>query len=140
MLRRTLTLLTVAASLAGASPAAAVTGPAVPAAKPDHLLVTVRHTGPDTDGTFSLDCHPAGGRHPDPAAACATLTRATRGDRDPFAPVPRDAVCTMIYGGPATAQVSGLWHGRPVHASYDRANGCELGRWRALVPLLPAIG
>jgi hypothetical protein len=140
MLRRTLTLLAAAASVAGATPATAATDGAVPPAKPDHLLVTVRHSGAATDGTFSLDCHPAGGRHPDPVGACATLTRVTRSTHDPFAPVPDDAVCTMIYGGPATARVAGLWHGRPVHASFDRSDGCELSRWNALVPLLPRIG
>ncbi len=135
MLRRTLTLL-AAASVAGATPA---TADAVPPAKPDHLVVTVWRSGAATDGTFSLDCHPAGGRHPAPAAACAALTRATRGARDPFAPVPEDALCTMVYGGPATARVAGLWHGRPVRAAFDRSDGCELSRWNALVPLLPDL-
>jgi subtilisin inhibitor-like len=136
MLRRTLTLLAAAASVAGAAPATA----AAPPAAPDHLVVTVRHSGRATDGTFALACHPAGGRHPQPAAACAAVTRASRGARDPFAPVPGDAVCTMIYGGPATARVTGTWHGRPVAASFDRSNGCELSRWDALVPLLPDVG
>lgn len=138
MLRRTLTLLAVAASVAGATPAAARTVP--PAAAPDHLFVTVRHSGPGTDGTFSLDCRPAGGRHPSPAAACAALRRAGEAHTDPFAPVPAGSVCTMVYGGPATARVAGRWHGRPVQATFDRSDGCEISRWHALVPLLPAVG
>lgn len=136
MLRRTLTLLAVAASVAGAPTAAAGT---VPHAAPDHLVVTVRHSGPGTDGTFSLDCRPAGGRHPSPAAACAALRRAAREHADPFAPVPKGSVCTMVYGGPATARVAGRWQGRPVQATFDRSDGCEIGRWQALVPLLPAV-
>jgi len=137
MLRRTLTLLAVAASVAGATPAAART---VPPAAPDHLLVTVRHSGTGTDGTFSLDCRPPGGRHPAPAAACAALRRAEGAHADPFAPVPEGSVCTMVYGGPATARVAGHLHGRPVQAVFDRSDGCEISRWHALVPLLPALG
>jgi hypothetical protein len=46
-------------------------------------------------------------------------------------------MCTMLYGGPATAHVTGTWAGRPVDARFDRADGCEIARWDALVPLLP---
>jgi hypothetical protein len=137
MLRRTLTLLAAVAAAAGATPAAAGQ---VPPAKPDRLVVTVRHSGAATDGRFSLDCHPARGVHPAPAAACDALARRDRAGGDPFAPVPDGVVCTMIYGGPATAHVAGLWHGRPVDARFDRTDGCEMSRWDALVPLLPDVG
>ncbi|MFI7686078.1 SSI family serine proteinase inhibitor [Streptomyces griseoaurantiacus] len=103
----------------------------------DRLTVTVRQAG-RADGTYLLRCHPGGGSHPDPGGACAVLDRRTTWGRDPFAPVPPDALCTMRYGGPATARVTGTWAGRPVDASYDRADGCEIARWDALVPLLPA--
>lgn len=43
----------------------------------------------------------------------------------------------MIYGGPATAHVTGTWAGRPVDSRFDRADGCQIARWDALVPLLP---
>ena len=65
------------------------------------------------------------------------MERNTRWGRDAFAPVPRDAVCTLRYGGPATARVTGTWAGRPVDATYGRTNGCEIARWDRLVPLLP---
>jgi hypothetical protein len=103
----------------------------------DRLTVTVQHAGA-ADGTYVLRCHPGGGSHPDPGGACAALDRGTTWGRDPFAPVPPDALCTMQYGGPATARVTGTWAGRPVDASYDRRNGCEIARWDALVPVLPA--
>jgi hypothetical protein len=64
----------------------------------------------------------------------------TQWGRDPFAPVPPDSTCTMVYGGPATAHVTGTWAGRPVDATYDRGNGCEIGRWDRMVPLLPKVG
>ena len=105
----------------------------------DHLTVTVRHAGDGTDGTFDLYCHPGGGNHPDVSGACEALDRVARWGRDTFAPVPEDSVCTMQYGGPATAHVTGRWAGRPVDASYDRSDGCQIGRWDRLVPLLPDL-
>ncbi|MEU1478767.1 SSI family serine proteinase inhibitor [Streptomyces sp. NPDC001668] len=104
----------------------------------DHLTVTVHHAGGGLDGTFEVDCHPARGTHPDPAGACAGLDRNTRWGRDTFAPVPEGSVCTMLYGGPATAHVTGTWAGRPVDARFDRSDGCETARWDRFVPLLPA--
>jgi hypothetical protein len=105
----------------------------------DHLTVTVRDAGDGTDGTYQLSCHPGGGTHPDVARACAALDRSTTWGKDLFAPVPDGSVCTMQYGGPATARVTGTWAGRPVDASYDRSDGCEIGRWDRLVPLLPDL-
>ncbi|WP_053852359.1 SSI family serine proteinase inhibitor [Streptomyces sp. NRRL B-24085] len=105
----------------------------------DHLTVTVRDAGHGADGTFEVDCHPARGTHPDPAGACAGLDRNTRWGRDTFAPVPEGSVCTMLYGGPATAHVTGTWAGRPVDARFDRSNGCETARWDRFVPLLPGM-
>jgi len=105
----------------------------------DHLTVTVRHAGPGLDGTYQLYCHPGSGDHPDVAGACEALDRGSRWGRETFAPVPGGSVCTMQYGGPATAHVTGTWAGRPVDASYDRSNGCEIGRWDRLVPLLPDL-
>ncbi|MEV8552437.1 SSI family serine proteinase inhibitor [Streptomyces glaucescens] len=102
-----------------------------------HLNVTVRDAGGDADGTYELDCHPSRGSHPDPAGACRALDRNTRWGSDAFAPVAGDAVCTMRYGGTATARVTGTWAGRPVDAAFDRSNGCEIDRWDRLVPFLP---
>lgn len=48
-------------------------------------------------------------------------------------------LCTMQYGGSATAHVTGTWAGRPVDARYDRGDGCEIARWDRLVPLLPDL-
>ncbi|MEU6100116.1 SSI family serine proteinase inhibitor [Streptomyces flaveolus] len=105
----------------------------------DHLTVTVRDAGPGADGTYELYCHPDGGSHPDPAGACAVLDRDTRWGQDTFAPVPEGSACTMQYGGPATAHVTGTWGGRPVDARYDRSDGCQVSRWNRMVPLLPDL-
>ncbi|MEV7080269.1 SSI family serine proteinase inhibitor [Streptomyces sp. NPDC093516] len=138
-----------AASVAAVGSFAAVPSPAYaradaaalpsPAGGPDrdHLTVTVRDAGGGTDGTYELYCDPAGGSHPDPRGACATLQRDTRWGQDLFAPAPEGGFCTMQYGGPATAHVTGTWAGRPVDATYDRRDGCGIARWDRLVPLLP---
>jgi hypothetical protein len=146
-------LLGVSVSVAALAPLSAVPGVAAAAsvsvAVPppvggedragDHLTVTVRHAGGGRDGTYELYCHPGGGTHPDVRGACGALDRNTRWGRDTFAPVPEGSVCTMRYGGPATAHVTGTWAGRPVDAAYDRGNGCEITRWNRLVPLLPDL-
>jgi hypothetical protein len=125
---------------------AAVSGPVAPPPvrdedrAADRLTVTVRDAGEGADGTYEVYCHPKrGGSHPDPGGACAAVERSTRAGRDVFAPVPEGSVCTMQYGGPATARVTGTWAGRPVDATYDRRDGCQVGRWDRLVPLLPAL-
>jgi hypothetical protein len=75
---------------------------------------------------------PPGGTHPRPAEALHAIEAADR----PFAPVPADAVCTQIYGGPARATIEGSWRGQRVSASYDKRNGCEIARWKALSAVL----
>ncbi|MFJ9865566.1 SSI family serine proteinase inhibitor [Streptomyces sp. NPDC101165] len=128
---------------------AAAAAPAAPALPPpvrpedrggDHLTVVVEHAGAERDGTYEVSCHPGAGNHPDVAGACRVLDSNTRWGRDTFAPVASGSSCTMLYGGPTTAHVTGTWAGRPVDASYDRSNGCEIGRWDRMVPLLPSVG
>ncbi|WP_088320950.1 SSI family serine proteinase inhibitor [Kineosporia sp. R_H_3] len=85
--------------------------------------------------TWRLECDPPGGDHPDPAAACAALD--AKG-ATALLPVPKDQMCTMVYGGPEKATVEGTWRGNPVSTTFDRSNGCEIARWTALAGLLPA--
>ncbi|GHH06010.1 SSI family serine proteinase inhibitor [Streptomyces lanatus] len=134
-----LTAVAPASASPQAAPALAAPSLQGPDRAGDRLTVTVRKAGGDADGTYELTCHPAGGDHPDPAGACAVVDRGTRWGKDAFAPVPQDTLCTMQYGGAATARVTGAWAGRPVDARYDRSNGCEIERWDRLVPLLPDV-
>jgi hypothetical protein len=109
--------------------------------KQDNFTVTV--TNPENSrakGTYELKCGPTGGTHPKPQAACDRLVELGRSAGDPFAKVPAGAVCTMLYGGPATARVTGVWKGRGVDAVFNRKNGCEIARWKNLEPLLPTLG
>lgn len=56
-----------------------------------------------------------------------------------FRPVAPERVCTAIYGGPATATVRGTFEDELVDASFNQQNGCELGRWKQMVPVLKAL-
>ncbi len=114
---------------------------ALPEPQPDVLTIT-SGAGPMTPyETFELSCAAdgsGGGGHPQADEACARLDAMAGEGREPFAPVPADMLCTMQYGGPETAHITGTWRGQPVDASFDRSNGCEIGRWNQLVPVLPA--
>ena len=145
MLRRlVLTATASVAALAAAVPAAGAASP-VPLplplpllSQPDELTVTVAGTGnARTTGTYKLQCGPTGGTHPSARAACERLDELAREGRNPFAPVPKDQMCTQMYGGPATARVTGTWQGKRVDAAFNRGNGCEISRWQTLEPVLP---
>jgi hypothetical protein len=101
------------------------------------LTVTYRPKGSEASSptTWVLRCNPPRGTLPRPARACSRLAA---GGAKLFAPVPRDAVCTEIYGGPQTARVVGRVAGRRVSAAFNRVNGCQIARWDRLAPwLLP---
>lgn len=84
--------------------------------------------------TATLTCDPAGGDLPDPAAACAAL----EAEADALEPVPPDTACTLLYGGPEQARITGTIDGEPVEAVLSRVDGCQIDRWERLRPLLPA--
>ena len=110
---------------------------AAPAASGGTELTVVVDDGSGGTTTWRLTCDPAGGDHPTPEAACAALAR---NGAAALPPVPRGRMCTQQYGGPETATVTGTWRGAPVDAAFKKTNGCEIGRWRSLAGLLPAIG
>ncbi len=58
-----------------------------------------------------------------------------------FQPVPEDRVCPMIYGGPATATIRGTYgeDNDLANASFNQQNGCEIGRWNQILPVLKAL-
>lgn len=123
-----LATLVVSGATAGAS--------AEPVGRPTVLMISVQA---DTDAPWNkhtLRCRPTGGSHPHAAAACRRLNHL---HGDPFQPVPLGSVCPMVYGGPQRAKVVGVVQGKPVAARFDRTDGCEMARWDALVPVLPAV-
>jgi len=81
----------------------------------------------------TLRCDPTGGTLTQPADACRKLTAL---GRSAFMPTPPGKACTMIYGGPQQAVVSGTLAGRRVWARFTRRDGCEITRWSRIAFLL----
>jgi hypothetical protein len=101
------------------------------------LTITVWPQGFDGPSQrWTLRCGPTGGSLPARVAACRKLNSLSA----PFRPISNDAVCTEIYGGPGIARVTGRFRGQRIWAEFRRRNGCEIGRWERLRPLLPAAG
>src|SRR5262245_34514903 len=92
---------------------------------------------PDSSITWTLRCLPPRGSLPRPARAC---TRLAAGGSRLLAPVPRNSVCTEIYGGPQKARVVGTVEGKGVWATFTRTNGCQIGRWQRISPWLVPPG
>jgi Subtilisin inhibitor-like len=92
---------------------------------------------PSESMTWALRCNPAGGSLPRPARACARLAA---GGAKLFAPLPRNIVCTEMYGGPQRARVVGTVNGRRIWATFARSNGCEIDRWQRISPWLVPPG
>src|SRR5215218_1925462 len=75
------------------------------------LRITVWPEGMGTKSVaWTLRCNPVGGTLPQRAAACRKLAALSK----PFARIRADEVCTMIYGGPAQARVTGTHRGRRI--------------------------
>jgi hypothetical protein len=133
---RVLLLLALAAALVACGSSTA----ADTASSATSLTVTYWPQGPGAGGkkTWTLACAPARGTLVRPIVACRKLAA---GGAKLFAPIPRDAICTQIYGGPQVARVVGTVKGKRVSATLSRQNGCEIGRWSRLSPwLLPRGG
>ena len=92
---------------------------------------------PSESVTWTLRCNPARGSLPRPARACARLAA---GGAKLFARLPKNIVCTEIYGGPQRARVVGTVDGRRIFATFARSNGCEIDRWQRISPWLVPPG
>jgi hypothetical protein len=99
----------------------------------DELVIRFS-SGTGDASTWRLTCDPPGGDHPDPVGACRVLEA---NGAAALPPVPKGMSCTMVFGGPERATVTGTWRGQRVSARFDRTNGCEISRWSRMVPLLP---
>lgn len=85
---------------------------------------------------WTLRCSPAAGTLPRPGAACRQLGTL----KSPFAPIPKDAICTEQYGGPQVAVISGTFRGNRLWTKLQNRNGCEIARLKRLGFLVPAYG
>jgi hypothetical protein len=104
------------------------------------VVVTLDPGDGSSPSTWTLSCDPPSGDHPAPDEACAWLASAKDLDPDPLTPVGDDVACTEIYGGAQAATVTGTLAGEPLQVTFSRADGCEIARWDAALPLLVAPG
>ena len=90
---------------------------------------------------YTLTCPEPSGTHPDPVAACQAMAQLNAAD---FEPVPPDAICTEIYGGPQQARLEGTFAGGqdviPVALDLSRQNGCQIDLWDRFAAIVPAAG
>jgi hypothetical protein len=98
------------------------------------LRVTVRPQGSGgPERVRRIECGRLGEDAIDPR--CRALGGLEPRDLDP---VPERTACAQIYGGPATARVTGVLRGERVSASFDLTDACEIARWRRNARLLGA--
>jgi Subtilisin inhibitor-like len=116
-----------AATACGSKPAPAGAGSAPAPAPKVSLDITVSTTPNAPSKHWTLQCEPAGGTHPNPAAACAVLLKA----KNPFAPLPKGIMCPMIRVGTKTAIVKGTYFGKHIDTTLS-PGGCKLAQWEKI--------
>ena len=82
------------------------------------LTITVWPGAGPASFTHTLRCS-------SPNPDCAALARL----ENAFVPVPKEALCGAIYGGPQRALVRGTFRGRRIWTRFARRNACEIARW-----------
>jgi hypothetical protein len=133
-MRAVLTLIVTCGVLVACSSAAA--GPADGTSLRISFWEDGKGAAPDV--VWTLQCDPADGSLARPARAC---DRIDAGGAKLFAPLPKNIVCTEIYGGPQRARVVGTVDGKRVWVMFSRTNGCSIDRWQRVSPwLLPPGG
>lgn len=106
------------------------------------LAIMVKPSETGTPANFTLVCvdgvPAAESQHPDAAAACL----AVKNNAALLSPAPRptDQACTMQYGGPQEATVTGVVDGRPVETTFTLRDGCEIADWNAAKDVLGSTG
>ena len=101
-----------------------------------HLRVTVKPEGSGgPERVRRVECAVLGQAAIDPR--CRVLGGLEPRDLEP---VPRRTACAQVYGGPATARVTGELRGVRVTAEFNLTDACEIARWRRNAALLGAPG
>lgn len=124
--------LAVAAVGCGSDDGTTLTEP--PAADPGTITLELQlnHVEVDGDGSAGIDCGADGSN----SVACELAAAI---DPAVFEPPDPNVACTEIYGGPDELFVAGEINGEVINAIYTRANGCEIDRFDAWVPLLQEL-
>jgi len=108
----------VAATMAYAVPASAAAVGTNPAAGLSQLVMTKSGS---VHRQVTLECDPAGGTHPTPDAACASIA-AVNGQFGQLPSVP-GGFCTADFA-PVTVTVTGNWQSQPVIFTKTYTNDC----------------
>ncbi|MDR6437938.1 hypothetical protein J2790_003087 [Paenarthrobacter nicotinovorans] len=123
-----------------ATPSSSAT--AAPGAGNAELSITLVESTEAAPQTFTLVCKDgvpaAESNHPSAAEACTTIKNSPA-VLSP-APTKTDQACTMQYGGPATAKVTGAVDGKEVTAAFNRTDGCQIALWDAAKSVLGSDG
>lgn len=132
---RTGLVVALLAGLVTLAPACAATG-----APKANLIVQYKPTASSASLRLSVVCvgsRATAGTHPNRKAICALLAK--KGIKI-FAPTPKGVACSMIYGGPETARVTGTVGSIKVKAAFSKTDGCEVARWLTALPLFTFPG
>jgi len=107
------------------------------AASETKLSITLYPNGVGKPGVVHrrLNCNPASGTVPQPAAACRVLAHLAH----PFAAVPVGTICSAIDTGPQVASVIGHVRGKAVRTRLNLRGSCEIGRWRLVAAVVPGF-
>lgn len=116
-----------AAAACGTATSSGPGGGSTPAPPKVSLSITVSGSPGSPARHWTLTCDPAGGTHPNPAAACADLIRA----KGPSAPQPKGLDCPMILASAKVATIQGTYFGQRVNSTLHDG-GCTLSRWAEL--------
>ena len=108
-------------------------GPALAATANLRIVLWAQGKGVGKPRTWTLHCAPVGGTLPNARRACLRLGSLA----NPFAPVPANVACSLIYGGPQVALVTGSFRGHLVSTSFKRTDSCQTERWNRVAFLFP---
>jgi hypothetical protein len=133
----------------GAGPPTATSPPfssssatAPPGAGDANLVIRIKPSESEPAIIYTLVCKDGvpttESEHPSAAKACTELknnpSALRRGPRG------TNQECTLQYGGPQEATVTGTVDGSPVDTSFSRRDGCEIGRWNEVQNILGSSG
>lgn len=101
------------------------------------LSISISEDGGQQSAHYELDCRGSvleeTSTLPNALKACEFLLDNPKVLEQEF---PSDQICTEIYGGPETAEISGIIAGKSVNTSLSRNNGCNIKHWDDLAVLL----
>jgi hypothetical protein len=110
-------------------------GNSIPAyAEPSKIFLRLEVTSSkQVEKIWTLKCAPNGGNHPIKGQACNFLL-SNAGKKAIFPQ--RAENCTQIFGGSATATITGRYQDSRIKLDLDRRDGCGINSWDQLIKIL----